>query len=256
MGGNFGSSNQQSTSNSYGYNDSLAQSVNASNQSVWGPQAGGLQQLYGQAQKLMGQQGNMQGISQGQVNQVMPGARAGMAATQDIAGGGGPLAQYAQPNNALAQQETESLAQTVGDQFRRQVLPGLTSNANLTGGLGGSRDALARGVAGGDAARAISQGATDLYGQQYAIGAQAAQGQTSAQLAAGSALPEMASSIYNLGMTPQQAAWAPLTSAAGVFGGPTVLGQSYGLSQAQSLAQNWGNSQSSGKSTEAGFKFF
>ena len=118
----------------------------------------------------------MQGAAQGAVNQALPGMQAGIAGLQNLAGGGGPLAQYAQPNNALAQQQLGQYSQQVGQEFNRNIMPGIRSGAGITGNMGGSRAALAQGVAGGDAARAIAQGGTDLYAQQYGIGAQAAGG--------------------------------------------------------------------------------
>jgi hypothetical protein len=228
-----GGSNQSSSSGSaYGYNQSLAQSL--SQQGVWAPQAQQLAGMYGQAGQLASaQQATVPGAAAAQSGQVMPAARFGLTQMQ----------QFANPNSDLAQRQTAALADTVGQQFGRTILPQITSSAGLGGNIGGSREALAKGVAAGDAAQAISSGATDFFSNAY----------NQAATAAG-ALPGMASQVFNLGMAPFQAAWAPLTSLAGVLGGPTVLGQS--LSRAQSAAENWQQQQASASGRQFGFNLW
>lgn len=253
MGISGGSTN--SNQSSYGYNSSLAQSVNASTQNIWGPQAGALTSLYGQA-------GNLANTQQGQVgaaanNLAQPGVAASQGALsnlQGIANMQGPLAGYANPNSDLARQQLANATSDITQNFQRNILPSITSGAGLVGGIGGSRQALAQGVAGGDAASAISKAGTDIYNNIYNTGAQAAAGLTDAASSAASAIPGMAQGIYNLGMSPFQAQWAPLTSLAGILGGPTALGQSYGLSQAQSIGEQASQAMSKGK--QFGFSFF
>jgi hypothetical protein len=218
MSGSSGSS----SSASYGYNTSLAQSM----QDVWGPQAGGLTGLYNQAGQLQQQQqGQVAGAANQLGQQVQPAGQFGLD----------QMMQFANPNSQLAQQQTANLADTVGQEFGRTILPQIQSGAGLSGNIGGSRQKLAQGVAAGDAARQISQGATDFFSNAYNQAGQAA-----------GALPGMASSVFNLGMQPFQAAWAPLSSLAGILGGPTVLNRSQALSQGEQSARSTGKQKSFG----------
>ena len=76
------------------------------------------------------------------------------------------------------------------------------------------------GMAGQEATRQFSQGATNLRQADYAGGLGAAQslGQFSNQSIAG------LSDLFNLGMSPYGAAWSPLQQFGGLVGSPTVLG--------------------------------
>jgi hypothetical protein len=250
----FSSGSQQSSGQGYSYNEGLSQAVSQSGQEIWAPQAGGLAGLYGQATKLLGQQGNAQGVAQGQVDQVMPGAQAGYGAVQRIAGGSTALDPFTDPNGDLARRQTSDLAASVGQEFNRNVLPGIRSNSGVAGQIGSSRDALARGVAAGDAARAISEGGTNFFANAYNTAANAAGQKAGMMLNAGQSLPEMGAGIYNLGMSPQSAAWAPLAAAGSIFGGPTALSSSYSLAQNQTRGEQFQKNQSSGK--QFGFNFF
>lgn len=249
MGMSGGTSSQSSSG--YGYNQSLAQSVNG--QSIWGPQAQQLTNLYGQAQGLMGQQQGQVGAAANKFSQQgVQASQAGLNSLQGIANMQGPLSQYAQPNSALAQQQLGNATADITQNFQRNIMPGITSGAGLTGNIGGSRQALAQGVAAGDAASAIGKAGTDIYSNMWNTGAQAAAGLTDAASQAAGMIPSAAQGLYNLGMSPFQAAWAPLTSMAGILGGPQAL--SYGLSQAQSAGEQ--SQQSKGKSGNFGFSFF
>jgi hypothetical protein len=228
MGMSGGTSSQSSDSNSYGYNQSLAQSM----QNVWGPQGQALESLFGQAGNLQRQQqGTVPGAAQRLGNQVNPAANFGLE----------QMRQFANPNSALAQRQTALLGESVGKEFGRSVLPQIQSGAGLGGNIGGSRQALAQGVAAGDAAQAISSGATDFFANAY----------NQAQGAAG-ALPGMAGQVFNLGMQPFQAQWAPMTALSGILGGPTVLNRS----QAMNQGEDWAQSQSRGKSRQFGFNLW
>jgi hypothetical protein len=228
MGLSGGTSSGSSSGASYGYNTSLAQSM----QNIWGPQAGALAGMFGQATNLANQQqGQVPAAARTQGARVQPAAQSGLD----------QMRQFANPNSALVQRQTADLADTVGTEFNRTIMPGLNSAAGLGGNIGGSRDALARGVAAGDAARAISTGATDFFSHAFDMAGNAA-----------AQLPGMAAGVYNLGMQPFQSAWAPLSSLAGILGGPTVLNRS----QAMSGAENWANQQSTNKSSQFGFNLW
>ncbi len=77
-------------------------------------------------------------------------------------------------NDPLVQRQIADLADTVGDQFGRTILPQISQGATGAGQFGSSRQGVAEGIAAGDAAQAISQGATQalLGGQQVALQAQ------------------------------------------------------------------------------------
>jgi hypothetical protein len=183
-----------------------------------------LQNLYSQAQGLFNSQSALvPGASNAYAQEGLTGARAGMSSMMDLAQTGGPVSQYANPNNALAQQQLSQMSQNIGQNFQRDVLPALNSAAGVAGAQGGSRNALARGVAASDAQSQIAQAGTSLYGTQYGIGAQAAGAATQARLDASGALPGMGESIYNLGMSPYTAQWAPMTALASMIGSPTTL---------------------------------
>ena len=222
----FSSGSSSSNSSSYGYNQSLAESI----QNGWGPQAGPLSNMYQAAGDLAGRQAPAVAARAGQLNrQVMPGAMQGFNLMQ----------QYATPNSDLLRRQTADLADVVGTEFGRTIMPQIRSGAGVGGNMGGSREALARGVAAGDAASAISRGATDLFANAWNTGSQAA-----------SMLPGMAGDVSNLGMMPFQAAGAPWSSLAGVLGGPTTLSRS----RARSVGEQ--ASQSVGKSSQFGFNIW
>lgn len=243
-GGGGGSANR-----GYNYGAQLSQAL----QTIWGPQASALQNMYGGVSNLMNSQaGQVPGAAASYAGATMPYLGNAMGQLNDIARGGGVLGQYAQPNNQLAQRQLSNYSQQVGQEFARNILPQLRSGAGLGGNMGGSREALARGVAGGDAARAIAQGGTDLYAQQYGIGAQSANALQNYRMQAAGALPGAASAYFGMGMQPYQAAWAPYTSAAGIFGGPQVLsGQ-----QSFNLGENWNNQMGNPQKPSWGFQLF
>lgn len=233
MGMTAGSSNSNSSSSGYGYSTNMAQSVNASTQNVWGGQADPLVNLYGQAQ---GQ------AAQGVDPNISAASAGGVNALSKIAGGQTPLDGFADPTSATAQGYMSNVADQLGQNFNRTILPGLQSAAGQAGALGGSRDYLARGVAASDVQGQVANAA-------WGNAAQAAAGKTDAMLSAGQALPGAALSQYGL-------SWGPLSQLASILGGPTVLGNSAGMSQAGGQSENWNASQGSQKSSQFGFNFF
>lgn len=237
MGMTAGSSNSNSSSSGYGYSTNMAQSLNASNstQNVWGGQAAPLTSLYGQAQ---GQ------AAQGVDPNISAASAGGVNALSKIAGGQTPLDGFADPTSATAQGYMSNVADQLGQNFNRTILPGLQSAAGQAGALGGSRDYLARGVAASDVQGQVANAA-------WGNAAQAAAGKTDAMLSAGQALPGAALSQYGL-------SWGPLSQLASILGGPTVLGNSnsMGVSQAGGQSENWNASQGSQKSSQFGFNFF
>jgi len=196
-------------------------------QNVWGGQSPFLERLYAGAEGMFNNQSqNVPGAAAAYAQEGLGGARAGMKSMMDIASTGGPVGQYAQPNNELAQQQLAAMSGDIGQNFQRNVLPALNSQAGVAGGMGGSRNAIGRGLAASDAQSQIANAGTNLYGRQYEIGAQAAGAATQARLGAASELPGMGASLYNLGMSPYTAQWAPMTALTSMLGSPVTLAQS------------------------------
>lgn len=239
ISGSKGSSAQQSSQASTGYSAT----------DIWGQQIPGLAQLYTQGMNLARQQQQpAHHNAERFVQQMFPAARQAVSGLQGIGAGRSPIEQYATPNNALAAQQLQAMSGEISQNFARQIMPQLQGGAGLAGGLGQSRHMLAQGVAAGDAARQIANAGTNLYSQQYQIGANAAAGATDARLAALQAVPQAASQAFNLGMSPYQASWAPISALAQILGDPTILSRS-----AQgSLGQSSGQSKNSG----FGFQLF
>lgn len=77
-------------------------------------------------------------------------------------------------NNPLVQRQLSDLADVVGEQFGRTILPQINQSSTAAGQYGSSRQGIAQGLAAGEAANAISRGATQalLGGQQVALNAQ------------------------------------------------------------------------------------
>ncbi len=100
----------------------------------------------GQAQGAMGQQGALQGVSQGLLGQ-------GQQFLGNLQGLGSP---------AMQQQQMGQLTANLGQAFQQQVLPGIRRGAVATGTLGGGRQGVAEGVAAGQFGQALTSGFTDI----------------------------------------------------------------------------------------------
>jgi hypothetical protein len=121
------------------------------------------------------------------------------------------------------------MAGDVTRNLTRQILPALRDTAIASGGLGGSRGALAAGVAGGDAARAIEQGSAAMRSDAYS-------GDQQRRLQAVGLGPALAEAQA----IPQSIQWRPIQNYAGVVGNPVVLGSSSGWSNADNWAKAGG----------------
>jgi len=205
----------QSSSNAYGYSQGVTGSQSTNAQSVYGAQEPALSQLYGAAGDLLS------GTS-------APGAVAGGIGAQGADAWASLLRPGANPYSDAAVQASIDDAT---EAFKRQVLPELDARGVGAGQYGSSRDALARGEAagmfGGELAQRTAQMRSDLY------------------------TGDMNRVLSAVGMTPmlQQSAFAPLSVAASLIGGPTVLGQGQSSSFGTQTAENWAQSQSSGRSS-------
>jgi len=110
--------------------------------------------------------------------------------------------------------------------FTRDVLPQLRSNAVGMNVYGGVRDQLAQGEAAGQFGQGLTQMVGNMATQQYTA--------------------DQNRVIQALGMAPQLSGlqYQPAQTAAGMIGGPTVLGSSFG--------QGWQTSQGTSQSTGFG----
>ena len=186
---------------------------------VWGPQAGYLQDLYGQAQGTLGSQQGYAG--QGSLDQA-----------------GGALGQSQQALQRLANpQQTDPLmglyANQIGQQFNEQIAPGIRGDAMLGGNRGGSRQGIGLGLAGARAGQQLQDFGAQLWGQQQQNALQAAQG-----------LQGVAGGYGQLSGQQGMAPWQNLQQYAGLIGGPAFqnLG-GYSKSQGTSSGGGgWGHS--------------
>jgi hypothetical protein len=202
-------STQQSSaaggSTSYGQSSNVSQA----GQSVYAPQAGALDALYGGVQATLGQQ---------------PGANVAPAAQQSW------LAALAPGLSPQFQASLDATLGSIGRNFSESVLPGLRSDAVGAGAYGTPRAQLAEGVAAGEVGRQMATTAAQLTADQYRT-------DQAGRLQALALAPQMAGLQF-----------APLTAAREAMGGPLVLGSSSSAGQSTQNAQSWNTAQSSGAS--------
>ena len=129
------------------------------------------------------------------------------------------------PDPALASQ-LEQLQAGLGELFRNELNPAITSSAVAAGGLGGGRQGVAQGVAMGQIANQYAQGASQLLAssqaQRDALSGQLMMGQVAGAQAGLGGLESL------LGIA-QSEAGSPLLGASllsQILGSPTVLTQS------------------------------
>jgi hypothetical protein len=211
--GESGSVNN-ATSSTDSFNQGVTGAQGTTSQNVWGPQAGTLQSIYGQAGNLAAGQGQPARDAAG----VNSSARA--AWEQSLQPGGNPY--FSQNVQGAIDQATQG--------FKRQVIPGLTEAGVGAGAYGTSRDALARGEAAGLAQQGIQNMTGQMYAQQYGVDEQ------------------RRANALNLAPQMQGMNYAPLTTAAGIVGGPTVLGSSQNTSYGNTVGGSTGQSLATGSS--------
>jgi len=122
--------------------------------------------LTGQA---LGQQGNVQGAYNdifGQTpQQYTPGATQGGQA--DITGALGTQLGGGGGQNPYLDQLVQGAAQGQVDSFNRNILPGIRTEAQGAGQIGGTRQGIAEGIAGGDLAKSIGNTTANIYGNAF-----------------------------------------------------------------------------------------
>lgn len=200
-----GSENEsRNWSNAIGSSLSAAQSKS----DVWGAQQPALSSLYDAALNFAQAR-----TPAGQSAQQVAG-QAQNAWMQQLTPGGNPY--FERSVQGAIDQATQG--------FTQQVLPELDARGVQVGQYGQARDSLARGQAAGIFGQGLANTVSGMYANQY-------QGDQNRAL---SALGQ-AQQVQNLQS-------APLTTAAGIIGGPTVLQDSQSLAQAQNQSQSWGQS--------------
>ncbi len=181
----------------------------------------------GLAQQQLGGMGNLFGLSQNLLGQG-----------QDLLGGLGQttnaLSNIASP--AVQQAQIGQLGSDLGAFFNQQILPGISRGAIGTGGLGGGRQGVAQGVAAGELARAFTGGATDIMAQGQQQQLSGLLGASQSQLGGLSSL----GSLFGLGQAPFAAQFSPLLNLASIIGGPTVLSRQQAQSQSRSRSESGG----------------
>jgi hypothetical protein len=230
MGGGFGFSSNKSKSQGSGYNMTRLSEM----------QAPFLENLFQQAQGVAGQQmGGIGQAAQGFANQGLGSIASGFGSMQ---AGANALSPFTNPNNQLANQQIGLLGQDINRQFTRDIMPSLTQSAIGGGGLGGSRGQIAAGLAAQGAQDAFSRGALGIRSNAYNQAQQAAGLQGSMLQGLGQAQIGAAGDIYNLGLSPFQAQFAPLQQLAGILGSPIM----------ESFARNYSRSTGSGTGMSVG----
>ena len=118
-------------------------------------------------------------------------------AQQQLQGYLGQLSGFSQPG---VDPRLAMYSQQVGQNFQENIMPQISGQAQMAGGLGNSRQQLAQGVAAGQAGREIANMGTQLYGENQNRALQALGMQT--------------------GISQQMPglAWSPLQQYAGILG--------------------------------------
>jgi hypothetical protein len=248
IGGNFGTNTSGNTSTSTGSNGSMGNSQSVSNQSVWGPQSGYLEDVYGQGQdafnNTMGQVNDLTPEIQQQMQQA---SQAGMGGFQNQLAGGniaGLQGQVGQ-NNYL-----DAMKGQVADDanlLKQQSLGSLDARAAASGmsGSSGYRDQVNKSFDNIDsnAQGQMAQLGYNSFNQGIQNQMAVANGmdQNMNQGVANSALMQQnAMNQYNPAMMGQQVA----QNYAQTIGGPTTLTNSSSTSDNSSFGSN--NSTSNG----------
>lgn len=184
----------------------------------------------------------------------------------DKLGGGAEtdyLASRVSGESPVLQEQIDALGGDIGEFFREEINPAITSEAVAGGTLGGGRQGVAQGQAAEAAAREFQRGATSLRSADIAA-RDAAAGTLGQQRigAAGTglaALPGLGN-IADLGFG---AELDPYTQLAAIMGGPTTLTQSdqfatsedFARAFSRSFAEDFAHSESTSKGKSVSFGF-
>lgn len=154
--------------------------------SVWGPQAGALEGLYGQGANLSQNFGQYEQGAQGVYNTALGG--------------------YNQMMNPGVSPQLEAYQRQIGQNLNDNILPQIQGGAGMAGQMGGSRQGVAEGLALSRGNQQITDMGANLYNQDQNRMMQAMQ---------------MSPGLAQFGMG---IPWYAMQQYKGILGDPTVLG--------------------------------
>jgi hypothetical protein len=246
IGASRSRSSSQSQSSSSGF------SVSGSSDAVFGADL--YSELFGRAAGAAGAV-NTDALTTG-ANRLFD-SGAGFLEQLDALAGGGPvgagedfLTAQLGGGDDLVRQEIDTLQADLGEFYSETLLPGIRGEGIATGGLGGSREGVAQGIAGKALLREFGRGVLDIRQNDQARRTSIAQ-----QLATTQLQRRLAAAGAGLGALPQQfqllqesslAALSPFAALADILGDPTVLSSAYayGREESQSTSSSSGKSDS------------
>ena len=170
--------------------------------------------------------------------------------------GSGYLDQRLGQADSLVGEQLGLLQQDVGQLFREELLPGITSEAVAGGQLGGGRQGVAQGQAMDAAAEAFTRGAVDIRSRSQAQLDQLAQGVADRNIQGAQVGLAGSGSLMDIMQMGFGAELAPMERLAAIFGGPTVLTQQesaasgYSMSDALDFARAFSESFGTAASTD------
>lgn len=156
----------------------------------------------------------------------------------------------------LTGEQIALLQQDIGQLFREELMPGITSDAVAGGQLGGGRQGVAQGQAMEQAANAFQRGAVDIRSRNQAQLDALAAGVAERNIQGAQVGLAGAGSLMNIAQQGFGAELAPMERLAAIFGGPTVLTQQdsaasgYSMSDALDFARAFSESFGRSESTE------
>ncbi len=121
--------------------------------------------------------------------------------------------------------QAQSLQSGLGQLFREEINPAISSNAIAAGGFGGGRQGVAQGVATGQLGQAYTQGLGDIVANANRTA-----------LGAAGLVPGLSSAMYQSEVNPTLAGYDPLSRLASILGSPTVLNRQRGQSSSGSFS--------------------
>jgi hypothetical protein len=148
----------------------------------------------------------------------------------------------------LVRQEIDSLQADLGEFYNETIIPGITGEAIDAGGLGGTRQGVAQGIAGKGLLREFGRGVIDIRRRDADYRAGVASNLAATQLqrrltAAGAGLTALPQQ-FQLLEAGSLAALSPFAALADILGDPTVLNDSfaYGAEESSSSSSSKGKS--------------
>jgi hypothetical protein len=187
------------------------------------------------------------GVNTGDISTAAKQLFSGGLGFLDQLGGGAGAAELAARAGDTSGRDAQlsTLKTSLGDFFKEQLVPGITSRGVSTGTLGGSRDAVELGAASKSVAGQFSTGAASIISADQAQ-RDAAAGKLAdvTNQGAGTGLSAL-QSLYSLAQGGQTAGLLPYQLLSSIIGGPTVLGTSQSSQVAEALSSSFGQQGSS-----------